>query len=62
MELIGPKVVSLIGGASGTYVKTKGSAGAGKLTIKALGKTYTVNFEVRVEENDIGTADTQKMD
>ena len=62
VELIGPKVVSLIGGASGTYVKTKGSAGAGKLTIKALGKTYTVNFEVRVEENDIGTADTQKMD
>lgn len=47
IELIGPKVVSLIGGAAGTYVKTIGNAGSGKLTIKALGKTTTVEFNVK---------------
>ena len=46
VELIGPSTVSLIGGAAGTYVKTVGAAGKGQLTIKALGKKYTVEFDV----------------
>ena len=46
VELIGPSTVSLIGGAAGTYVKTVGAAGKGQLTIKVLGKKYTVEFDV----------------
>ena len=47
VELIGPEVVAFIGGATGTYVKTIGKTGSGKLTIKALGKTTTVDFNVK---------------
>lgn len=47
VEIIGPKVVSLIGGASGTYIKTTGAAGNGSLTITALGQKYRVDFEVK---------------
>ena len=37
IELIGPKVVSLRGGMGGTYVKTTGTAGEGRLKISAEG-------------------------
>ena len=47
IEIIGPKVVSLIGGSTGTYVKTTGNTGAGKLTIKSLGKVTKVDFNVK---------------
>ena len=44
IEIIGPKVASLIAGSVGTYVKTTGKTGNGVLKITALGKTYTVDF------------------
>lgn len=47
VELIGPGIVSLIGGAAGTYVKTTGVSGSGKLTIKALGKQRVIEFNVK---------------
>ena len=47
VELIGPGIVSLIGGAAGTYVKTTGVSGSGKLTIKALGKQRMIEFNVK---------------
>ncbi len=47
VELIGPKIISLKGGAIGTYVKTKGIRGSGGVTIyqENLGETE-VRFEV----------------
>lgn len=35
LELIGPSVISLNGGMGGTYVKTTGESGEGKLTIRS---------------------------
>ena len=47
IELIGPTVISLQGGMSGVYVKTKGTAGRGRLTIYcADGRKNRVEFEV----------------
>jgi beta-galactosidase len=47
VELMGPKVISLKGGAAGAYVKTKGSKGEGGLRIiqEELGVTE-INFTV----------------
>ena len=47
VEIIGPCVVPFIGGAAGTYVKTMGQSGSGKLTIKSLGKTYSIELDVK---------------
>ena len=47
VEIIGPCVVPFIGGAAGTYVKTTGQSGSGKLTIKSLGKTYSIELDVK---------------
>ena len=48
IELIGPTVVSMSGGMCGTYVKTKGRKGKGKLTIKTNdGVTAQLEFSVR---------------
>ncbi|MCR5202346.1 MAG: glycoside hydrolase family 2 protein [Lachnospiraceae bacterium] len=45
IELIGPDVISLQGGMTGTYVKSTGKTGEGKLTIKTTyGCTETINF------------------
>ncbi len=46
VSVIGPNAASLIGGSTGTYVKTTGQ-GKGKLFITALGKKYTIDFEVK---------------
>lgn len=51
IELIGPEIISLQGGMGGTYVRTKGRAGSGTLTIKPLQnncglKEYKINFTV----------------
>jgi beta-galactosidase len=37
IELVGPSVVSLQGGMTGTYVRTTGNSGSGKLLVKAQG-------------------------
>ncbi|MBR1758199.1 MAG: glycoside hydrolase family 2 protein [Lachnospiraceae bacterium] len=47
-ELIGPDVVSLHGGMSGTYVKTTGEKGEAKLVIEsAFGEPVEITFEVK---------------
>jgi beta-galactosidase len=52
IELIGPAVVSLHGGMGGTYIKTTGKAGRGKLVIKcAQAKELVIEVNVRLEEN-----------
>ncbi|MEG1527963.1 MAG: glycoside hydrolase family 2 TIM barrel-domain containing protein [Clostridia bacterium] len=45
IELIGDSVVTLLGGMSGTYLKTT-SKGNGKLIINAFDKTYTLDFNI----------------
>ena len=47
VEIIGPCVVPFIGGAAGTYVKTMGQSGSGRHTIKSLGKTYSIELDVK---------------
>ena len=47
IELVGPSVVSLQGGMTGTYVKTTGKGGDGKLTVKSQGcKDIEICFHV----------------
>ena len=46
VEVIGPNIVSLIGGATGTYIKTI-AKGTGKLKIKALNEEYTIDFDIK---------------
>lgn len=49
IELIGPSNIALSGGIGGTYVKTKGRKGKGKLIVKtADGQTQAVEFTVEV--------------
>ena len=48
VELIGPNVISLSGGAGGTYVRTKERKGKGKLTVKTPdGVTQEIEFTVK---------------
>ncbi len=53
IELIGPSCISLKGGMSGTYVKTKQTSGLGKLILSGeqLG-SVTVDFSVDVKQDD----------
>ncbi|MCR5461101.1 MAG: glycoside hydrolase family 2 protein [Acetatifactor sp.] len=47
IELIGPSVVSLQGGMTGTYVRTLGKSGSGKLLVKAQGaEPLELDFKV----------------
>ena len=47
IELVGPSVVSLQGGMTGTYVRTTGKAGTGKLLIKSTGcESVALDFQV----------------
>ena len=47
IELIGPSVISLSGGMGGTYVRTAGKKGKGKLTVKTVeGMTASLDFDV----------------
>ncbi|MBR6316727.1 MAG: glycoside hydrolase family 2 protein [Lachnospiraceae bacterium] len=49
IQLIGPSVVSLQGGMFGCYVKTKGQAGEGKLTLSLQnGETKEIEFTVSI--------------
>jgi beta-galactosidase len=49
IELVGPSVVSLQGGMTGTYVRTTGKSGSGKLLVKAQGcKDVEICFHVMV--------------
>ena len=49
VELIGPSNIALSGGIGGTYVRTKGRKGKGKLTVKtADGQIQSVDFTVDV--------------
>jgi beta-galactosidase len=47
-EIIGPKVLALQGGMGGTYIKTTGKKGAGKLTI-SCGQAEDVEIKYNVE-------------
>ena len=48
IELIGPDIVSLQGGMGGTYVRTTGEEGEGRLTIRTPeGLEETITFNVR---------------
>jgi beta-galactosidase len=52
IELIGPAAISLHGGMGGTYIKTIGKAGRGKLVIKcAQAEDIAIEVNVRLEEN-----------
>ena len=42
IELIGPNVISLKGGSGGTYVKTTGNAGTGKLFVNDIEVSFTI--------------------
>jgi beta-galactosidase len=47
IELIGPGIISLQGGMGGTYVRTTGEEGEGRLTIRtAEGLEETIQFTV----------------
>jgi beta-galactosidase len=48
IELIGPELVSMQGGWSGTYVKTKGEAGQGRLVITGGSGASEILFEVEI--------------
>lgn len=49
IRLLGPAVISLAGGMGGTYVKTIGESGEGKLSIRyGNKKEVTIVFEVEV--------------
>ena len=48
IEIIGPDVINMVGGAFGTYVKTTGEKGDAKLTLTTTsGITKTIDFVVR---------------
>ena len=47
LELIGPSVISLNGGMGGTYVKTTGQSGEGKLVIRSANtKEVEIVFDI----------------
>jgi beta-galactosidase len=48
VELIGPELVSMQGGWSGTYVRTKGEAGEGKLVISSANGDAEVLFTAEI--------------
>ncbi len=51
IEIIGPSVVALQGGMGGTYVKTTGKPGAGRLIIKGHQlEPVEINFEIEKEQ------------
>ena len=50
VELIGPKMISLMGGMGGCYVKTTGKVGTGKLIISdQYGEQTEIDFNVSKE-------------
>ena len=50
-ELVGPDVISLSGGATGTYIRTLGRAGHARLTISCEGADpVIIDFTIEREE------------
>ena len=50
LELMGPDIISLAGGMGGTYVKTTGNEGTGKLTVSSTyGASAELEFTVRTD-------------
>ena len=48
IELVGPSAASLQGGMTGTYVRTLGKSGSGRLTVKSFGcSDVTLEFTVK---------------
>ena len=47
IEIIGPKIVSLLGGQLSVYIKSKSKPGNGKLTIKNETINETIDFIVK---------------
>ena len=54
IELIGPELVSMQGGWSGTYVRTKGEAGEGRLVVSSTNGEAEVLFTVVIPELPCG--------
>lgn len=51
VEIVGPKLVSLKGGAAGTFIRTKGTEGQGALTvIDAAGNASQMEFTVKKKD------------
>lgn len=48
IDLIGPKQVAMMGGGCGTYVKTTGVAGKGRLTIKCRDIIETIEYNIEL--------------
>ena len=48
IDLIGPKHVAMMGGGCGTYVKTTGVAGKGRLTIKCRDVIETIEYNIEL--------------
>lgn len=46
IEIIGPKIITLKGGLGGTYVRTTGEKGTGKLIVKGVGGEKEIKFTV----------------
>ena len=53
IELIGPRTVTAEGGMCGTYVKSVGKEGNGKLSIKAAGiEAVEIDFKAKIKEGE----------
>lgn len=46
LEIIGPRIISLKGGMGGTFVRTTGEKGKGKLTVKGAGGEKEIKFSI----------------
>ena len=52
IEIIGPKVLSLQGGMGGTYIKTLGKKGTGRLLIKnAQSGEERISFTIKIMQS-----------
>lgn len=53
IEIIGPKQIALRGGMGGTYVRTAGRTGTGRLTLKRGGKYQgALTFDICIQEGE----------
>ena len=51
-EIVGPSVVTLEGGSTGTYIRTTGKEGTAELTISAAGvEPVTIKFQIKKERD-----------
>lgn len=52
IEIIGPKLIPLMGGHAGTYVKTLGKNGQATLLIEHRGKTEKIDFTIEIKNGE----------